>query len=877
MSPIRREKVSSESKGKDPGSQSTVYKADLAIAWCRTHLLADDFIGRVWASGELISDPLGFGGTGTDEVAEIRQYTARKFNRNCNPAHIVDAEYIDYFFDRGIISDAFNDLIFRMVPGREVTISGAGLDPENVGTFVLVSRSVSAGPTPTPEDYVRLRVMKCKYEYQGGGPQSCDPVPGTTCPPGVDQTLTVDVTVSQSEIDDSPYYDSVECYRGSSAQAIDPTIEALEGSDIPAFRGTAYCVYKNFDVTKWAGTVPAFEAEVVESVDAPLSYILKNIVARTEGIPDDWVDTSQLEITDPVVQGFMSLGPSDPSALIEQLLLVYDVELQTISVLEGTPPSPRPTLSFRPRTNTEIIIVAAEDASARDVGTPGVPTPVLQYGSQDELPQELAIDYISTARDLQPATASYQLVKGAVRNQQKLTTSITMGRNFALRTAKKLLWAAVSRNNTAVVNLPPSYADLVPGDRIQLTLPNDEEILVRLTKVDRGAQGMHEIAGELDTVDLYEQFSNTIEDPFDEQTFPGQPSVTPWILDIPPLSRYQAYNFGVLVVVQSLDNEDTPFQGGNFFFSCDDKQTFERAAGYSAAANTGRTLDVLPVADPGFWDYTSTVTVELDGRTLDNASEESVACGANWAVIGGEIVGFTTATLIAENTYELSGFMRGLRDTAGAIDQHVVGERFVVVGPPRDAPGVIFEDLQFDAYNANWFLRAVPSGQLVEDQTPLSDAQVNATGESIRPFSVHSMWVNNTPDVVCIYATPQNRVPTRILGSLDVCDDPTFCEYEKFCCEVYRPNGGGTEWVYMRRLCGTRASNDEILFCYTNEAQVADSVANGFGGALTNNLRFVVYQYGGNFSSGSSNIKGRTTEFCIDSTGVTHDSADCEL
>jgi hypothetical protein len=867
MSPIRRKPVSGETKGKDANTTVPAFKADIAVAWCRTQLHATEFINRVWASGEIITDPNVFGGLGTDEVDKITANSVPKQNPNCSPAWITNFEQIDFFFRKTTITSDFADLLFRLRADQDITITGASLDPLNAGTFTVQSVASVAGGEPLSGGvgrFLRLRVIKCVFEYQGGGIDSCTPI--TSCPAGVSEPGGFDVTIDQGTFDDSPYYDSFERYPGSSDQAVDPTIASFEGADIPAFRGTAYCVYKDFDLSKWAGTVPSFEAEISEHDDRRLSDVIENLIERTEGFPLQWVDTTAI-VVDPVVKGFSSYGPTDIAALIEQLMLIYDIEVQLISTFEGTPPSPQPTLRFVPRSNVGTIEIASEDYSARDLGTEGPPSPVLQYRSEDEIPQELMIDYINPARDLQPATVSYQLTKGAVINQQKLATSLTMSRDFASRTAKKLLWAMVSRNNTAVVNLPPSYADIVPGDRLDITLPNDEDITLRVTKVDRGAQGLHEIAGELDDVSLYEQFGVSIEDPFDNQTFANPAGVFPLLLDLPPLTRHQAYNFGITLAIQSAVSELNQFRQGAIFLSCDNGDTFVEVNGYNEFAMTGTARTVLAEADPSFWDYTSTVEVEFEGGTLTNENEESVACGANWISLGGEILGFQTATLVEDSIYILSGLLRGLRDTRHAISEHVISEQCVVL-----EVGVFFNDLQFRSFQADSLIRLVPSGEAVEDQGPTHDIHASASAQSIVPFSVHSIWVNRLANSkICIYATPQSRVPFRVFGGVDNCDDPTMDEFGKFCCEVYRQNVGGTEWIYLRRLCGFEAQNGQIGFCYDRESQVVDSVGNGFGGVLTDDHRFVVYQ------RGASLVDGRTTEFCIDSSGVTHHSADCEL
>lgn len=58
---------------------------------------------------------------------------------------------------------------------------------------------------------------------------------------------------------------AIRIYPGSETQDIDPLIEADKGADAPAYRGYAYMVFENMDVTDYGGSPPQIEAEVVRS------------------------------------------------------------------------------------------------------------------------------------------------------------------------------------------------------------------------------------------------------------------------------------------------------------------------------------------------------------------------------------------------------------------------------------------------------------------------------------------------------------------------------------------------------------------------------------------------------------------------------------
>lgn len=63
---------------------------------------------------------------------------------------------------------------------------------------------------------------------------------------------------------------SLRVYHGTEDQLPDPRIEAIEGEgEVPAFRGLAYVVIEDLDVTAYGNRVPQFSFEVVRSAQGP--------------------------------------------------------------------------------------------------------------------------------------------------------------------------------------------------------------------------------------------------------------------------------------------------------------------------------------------------------------------------------------------------------------------------------------------------------------------------------------------------------------------------------------------------------------------------------------------------------------------------------
>ncbi len=169
------------------------------------------------------------------------------------------------------------------------------------------------------------------------------------------------------------------------------------------------------------------------------------------------------------------------------------------------------------------------------------------------------------------------------------------------------------------------------------------------------------------------------------------PALEGHVLDIPPLRDEHAVTAGLYFAA-------TAFRSGRFkgavVYESRDGTTFEPIEQLNQESVVGRlTADFGPTRF-GVWDRVSTFDIELDGdHELASTTETKVAEGANWALLGAEIIGFSTATLISSHTYRLSGLIRGMRDTSTAMT-HLADERFVLLTDENGTMRVKFCQLE---------------------------------------------------------------------------------------------------------------------------------------------------------------------------------------
>lgn len=148
----------------------------------------------------------------------------------------------------------------------------------------------------------------------------------------------------------------------------------------------------------------------------------------------------------------------------------------------------------------------------------------------------------------------------------------------------------------------------------------------------------------------------------------------------------------------------------------------------SRRASWGYTNGTLADANPWLWDRGNTVNVTVPFGTLVSVTEAEIDANPrlNMALIGDEIVNFTTATLETDGTYTLSGFKRGRRGTEWACGSHSTNDVFLMLGTARD------EEAGLSDVGTDLSFKAVTQGRLASSAFEIP---VSFTGASLKPYA----------------------------------------------------------------------------------------------------------------------------------------------
>lgn len=605
----------------------------------------------------------------------------------------------------------------RFISGRDIVVSGFS-NPNNNGTFRCTS---SGRNNATGTSYVYVKNASAVSESAGAS-----------------VTLTQDI-----EHYDEDQIRSVTNYDGTQATA-DPVIEAHEGAgNVPSFKGTSFTVLEFLKLDDFGRRIPQLNF-VISTPDGTASTAVDAIMIRSGRATDDF-DVAGLSGS---VKGYSVQGPISTVEALQPLLIAYDVVTQ-----EGNA-----KLRFFHRKDATIIDVAAEDLAAHESGSDTPRVVDITDPPDASLPAEVDVKHLDSENEEQYGSQRQRHPGYRTDGVDVVNLPVVMHGGTARAISRRLLWMAWANRNPMKLSLPLAYYYVQENDVLRF-FAYGNLWLALVTRVDHGANGLVLIDCVLEVRSVLTQS----EDYEAKTDGTGPVSFAPYVehrvFETPPLNPTGTVTNTPVIGNAVGIEEEVPWPGVRIYVAPEDEEedyvTLAEALGESVM---GGAESILASATPYYWDRVNTVDVYVMNGTLESREEGDVLNGANRALLGTEIIGFATATLIGTNTYRLSTLLRGLRDTVDQMGSHATAEQFVLLNAGVGQTTV----------NAGWigttrYFRAVPGGGAIADYAASS---LVIQGTSLRPFAPTALagsrdgsgnltlsWVRRTRAVYEIFGT----------------------------------------------------------------------------------------------------------------------------
>jgi hypothetical protein len=584
--------------------------------------------------------------------------------------------------------------------------------------------------------------------------------------------------------------DGVRIYLGTEAQTADPLIAAVEGAaNTPAYRGSAYIVIEDLQLANFANRLPRMEIEW-EPGGQNVAGALDGIARRVG------VTTLDAASVGNALPGFVIARQTSARAAIEELSAAY-------GLVGASQPG---GLVVKPR---GVAATGGMDTASLGAGSerPGEAQPWrLARAPTSDIPREVSLTFMDATRDYQTSTVTSRRAEGVGQGTDAYAVAAVLAPDEAQARVEQIHADLIATQNTAdSLMLPPSFAQVTPGDALFVELDGATRRLT-LTKVTSGANGLVEVSATEEIAGTWLPYTAVAPAPtVPVQAIPAVVPTTLHLLDLPMLTAQDddagfyyavggAAGWRSAAVIRSSDDVNfAELAYSNLAATIGTCQT-TLADGPWLTTDLGNTLDVLLLAADD---------------ALESVTDGAIFNGANGAVIGGEIVQFRTATLIAPSTYRLSGFERGRLGTDHLTATHVAAERFVFLGDLASIERIVDP---LSLRNASRFYRGV---SLYQDAAAVVSQSFANSCAALRPWSpVDIAGTRDGGNNLTVTWTRRSRIPFAEFFSAAPLGEAT----EAY--EVDIRNAGDT--ATLRTIAATSPTAS-----YTAAQQTADGLTPG--------------------------------------------------
>jgi hypothetical protein len=310
---------------------------------------------------------------------------------------------------------------------------------------------------------------------------------------------------------------------------------------------------------------------------------------------------------------------------------------------------------------------------------------------------------------------------------------IVLEPNYAKKVAEVSLLKQWAERNKYIFSLPLEYAHLNVGDAISL---NSKTLLIEdifFRENNTTMLSARSFDSSIYSMNLNQYERNAITE-IDEAT----DELITYILDLPCLPQNDVNATQIHFAISS----GGVFKGAEVFVSTDDGVNYSKLSSIDVEATIGTVIASIPPSSPYVFDNATTVEVLLTSGQLEGRNMLSVLNGAGAAIIGNEIIQFTSAELIGENRYHLKNLLRGRLGTENQIHSHTEFERFILLNS-----ALLEVPMSEASIGQSRKYKIVPVGQTLLD---VEAVEFTYSGNSLKPYSPVNISIELATDDIKI-------------------------------------------------------------------------------------------------------------------------------
>lgn len=441
-------------------------------------------------------------------------------------------------------------------------------------------------------------------------------------------------------------------YTGQGDQPVDPLIASAQGEQAPAFRGTAYAVFEDLDLTSFGNRIPALSFEIFADADAA------SLAPMLSGI----VDPADVTVALTGLGGF-----SDDGGPATQMLATIDAvyPLGCDCAGEALRIFPAEAVPAQPLILPEPAVSVGEESFGANEGRNRQ-----RIGDRGDLPS--ALRYYDRDRDY---LAGMQRVEGRARPGRELT--IEFPGTLSSVNARALANAAADRAGWAKETMLWRIAELDPalGPGTVVRAPGHAG-LWRVVSWEWRSEGI-----ELQLLRLPPVIAGQPIADAGTAAAPSDLVAGPTVMAAFELPAEDAGSTAAPSIKAALSSATAGWAGAALYADAAGQLVPLGGSGKRRSV-IGTLSQPLAASDAVLLERQASLTVALASPdfALASADTQALAGGAGRALVGGEIIQFASATPLGGGAWRLAGLLRGRCGTERAAQAgHAAGTRFVLL------------------------------------------------------------------------------------------------------------------------------------------------------------------------------------------------------
>ena len=320
------------------------------------------------------------------------------------------------------------------------------------------------------------------------------------------------------------------------------------------------------------------------------------------------------------------------------------------------------------------------------------------------------------------------------KKHHNLEVSIVLNDTTSANMAQSLLYTAWAQRDTFTTTLGWEYLYLDPTDVVTVNLADGSTFTVRVAQIEMGSDFTLKVTFSSEDSSVYSANVQAASPTFIGQSIPVVATAQLVMMNIPLIQDSDASAAGGSTVYYAaapvgLQGSSTTWAGG-VLASSTTGSSYSLVGVVPVGAAWATTTTVLgSTSTPFSTDYKNTVTVVLGYSDAPaSVSDLDMLNGANFALVGAELIQFQNVTTNSDGSVTLSTLLRGRRGTEDFVGTHARGEKVVFYSSAT----IMKTTVSTSTLNTPVLYDLATNGSAISAAIPVT---FTPTGEDLMPYA----------------------------------------------------------------------------------------------------------------------------------------------